>query len=101
MASWGGAAAYIDNLHVRSGERSGGVSRALLAETARRLVALDYNAADLHVVTSNVKAKALYLSLGGRSAGHENKPLLGHEVPHERICWTDLTVLAEVGLGDG
>jgi len=93
-ATWCGRAAYIDNLHVRSGERSGGIGRALLAETARRLLADGYESADLHVVTPNHRARALYGALGGHSAGFENKPLLGHDVPHERIRWSNLAHLA-------
>ena len=95
-ATWCGDAAYIDNLHVRSGERSGGVGRALLAETVRRLMAEGFASADLHVVTSNDRARKLYGALGGESAGFENKPLLGHDVPHERIRWVDLTQLSAV-----
>ena len=94
-ATWGGEGAYIDNLHVRSGARSRGLGRALLAETARRLLALGHASADLHVVTSNTRARALYGALGGEPAGFENKPLLGHDVPHERIRWPDLAVLAK------
>ncbi|MAC10977.1 MAG: hypothetical protein CMN74_01845 [Sphingorhabdus sp.] len=93
-ATWCGDCAYIDNLHVRSGQRSGGVGRALLAETARRLMTQGHSAADLHVVTSNDRARKLYGALGGESAGFENKPLLGHDVPHERIRWADLTLLS-------
>ena len=48
------------------------------------------------VVTSNDRARKLYGALGGEPAGFENKPLLGHDVPHERIRWADLTLLSAV-----
>jgi ribosomal protein S18 acetylase RimI-like enzyme len=99
-ATWDGDSAYIDNLHVMSEARSQGVGRRLLAETARHFLALGRRRAHLHVVAVNARARALYLALGGWSAGIEDKNLYGTLVPNERIVWPDLLMLlkrAEVG----
>jgi ribosomal protein S18 acetylase RimI-like enzyme len=92
-ASWAGDPVYIDNLHVAAGARSQGIGRLLLAETARHFLALGSERALLHVVAVNRRARALYLALGGRPAGIEDKNLYGTIVPNERILWDDLGVL--------
>jgi ribosomal protein S18 acetylase RimI-like enzyme len=92
-AAWEGDPAYIDNLHVAAEARSQGVGRRLLAETARHFLALGSKRALLHVVAVNRRARDLYLALGGRPAGIEDKDLYGTSVPNERIEWDDLGVL--------
>jgi ribosomal protein S18 acetylase RimI-like enzyme len=92
-ATWDGESAYIDNFHVLSEARSQGIGRHLLAETARHFLALGRRSAHLHVVAVNARARALYLALGGRPAGIEDKNLYGTLVPNERIEWPDLAVL--------
>jgi len=92
-ATWDGEPAYIDNLHVAAWARSRGVGRALLAETARQVLAAGRKGALLHVVAANRRARDLYLALGGRPAGMEDKDLYGTLVANERIEWDDLEIL--------
>jgi ribosomal protein S18 acetylase RimI-like enzyme len=92
-ATWDGESAYVDNLHVREQGRSHGVGRRLLAETARHFLAIDRRQAHLHVVAANLRARALYLRLGGKPAGIVDKDLYGTMVPNERIEWSDLQLL--------
>jgi ribosomal protein S18 acetylase RimI-like enzyme len=94
-ATWHGDPAYIDNLHVAAEARSRGVGRLLLAETARHFMAIGSRRALLHVVAANHRARALYLALGGRPAGVEDKDLYGTLVANERIEWDDLGLLLE------
>ncbi|MBV9883054.1 MAG: GNAT family N-acetyltransferase [Sphingomonadaceae bacterium] len=94
-ASWDGDPVYIDNLHVAAAARSRGIGRRLLAGTARHFLAIGRRKALLHVVASNSRARALYLALGGRPDGIEDKNLYGTVVPNERIEWDDLGLLLE------
>jgi ribosomal protein S18 acetylase RimI-like enzyme len=94
-ATWDGASAYIDNLHVRGEARSQGIGRRLLAATARHFLDLGRRRAHLHVVATNHRARALYVALGGRPAGIEDKNLYGTIVPNERIEWDEVGVLLE------
>jgi ribosomal protein S18 acetylase RimI-like enzyme len=94
-ATWDGEPAYIDNLHVAAEARSRGIGRRLLAETARHFLAIGSKGALLHVVAANRRARDLYLALGGRPAGVEEKDLYGTSVPNERIIWPDLGLLLE------
>jgi ribosomal protein S18 acetylase RimI-like enzyme len=95
-ATWveDGGRGYIDNLHVDSAWRSKGAGRALLGETARRLLRTGVRSAYLHVIASNDRARALYLRLGGEPGGIEDKNLYGTVVPNQRITWSDLSILA-------
>lgn len=92
-ATWDGEPAYIDNLHVTASARSRGIGRRLLGETARHLLDIGAGSAVLHVVAVNRRARDLYLALGGRSTGIENKNLYGTIVANERILWDDLEAL--------
>jgi len=92
-ASWDGDPPYIDNLHVAAEARSRGIGRRLLAETARHFLATRRKGAFLHVVAANRRARDLYLALGGRPAGLEDKDLYGTFVANELIVWDDLDVL--------
>ena len=94
-ATWDGESAYIDNLHVSKAARSEGIGRRLLGQTARHFLGIGRKRAHLHVVTANVRARALYLALGGEPAGIEDKNLYGTMVPNERIDWPDFRVLLE------
>jgi ribosomal protein S18 acetylase RimI-like enzyme len=94
-ATWDGNPAYIDNLHVAAGARSRGIGRRLLDETARHFLAIGRKGALLHVVAVNRRARDLYLALGGRPDGIEDKDLYGTLVPNERILWDDLCLLIE------
>ena len=92
-ATWDGEPAYIDNLHVAARARSRGIGRRLLGETARHLLDIGADSAVLHVVRLNRRARNLYLALGGRPTGIENKNLYGTMVANERILWDDLEIL--------
>ena len=92
-ATWDGDPVYIDNLHVAAQAQSRGIGRRLLAETARHFLAIGSKRALLHVVAVNRRARDLYLALGGRPAGIEDKDLYGTPVANERIEWSDLEVL--------
>ena len=92
-ATWDDEPVYIDNLHVAAEARSAGLGRRLMAETARHFLALGRKGALLHVVVANRRARDLYLTLGGRPAGIEEKDLYGTLVPNERILWDDLEIL--------
>lgn len=98
-ATWDGEPVYIDNLHVAAAARSRGIGRLLLAETARHFHAIGRKAALLHVVATNSRARHLYLALGGRPGGIEDKDLCGTFVPNERILWPDLRLLLERASG--
>jgi ribosomal protein S18 acetylase RimI-like enzyme len=93
-ATWVDQGGYIDNLHVRSSHQSQGLGRAMLRETARRLLDHDVRLAYLHVVASNERARALYLELGGQPSIIEDKNLYGTMVPNQRIFWSDVSILA-------
>jgi len=90
-----GPSAYIDNLHVEHSLQSQGTGRKLLDEAARLLLARGQPAAHLHVVAANLRARSLYVRLGGVPAGIEEKDLYGTIVPNERIEWADLAVLRD------
>jgi len=92
-STWVADDGYIDNLHVSSGWQSQGVGRALLRETARRLLDQGVSPAWLHVITSNHRARSLYLDLGGEAGLVENKNLYGTMVPNQQIIWTDVATL--------
>jgi ribosomal protein S18 acetylase RimI-like enzyme len=92
-AAWDGEPAYIDNLHVAAAARSRGIGRQLLAEVARHFLARGRHGAALHVVAANHRARALYLALGGRETGVEDKNLYGTRVPNARIAWDRLDLL--------
>ena len=94
-ATWDGESAYIDNLHVLREARSQGIGRHLLAQTALHFLGMGRERAHLHVVTANLRARALYLALGGQPGGFEDKDLYGTLVPNERIDWPDLARLLE------
>ena len=94
-ATWDGESADIDNLHVLREARSQGVGRHLLAETALHFLGIGRKRAHLHVVTANLRARALYLALGGQPGGIEDKNLYGTMVPNERIDWPDLALLLQ------
>ena len=94
-STWVDDDGYIDNLHVRSDWQSRGVGRALLGETARRLLGHGVGPAWLHVITSNQRARAFYLALGGEPGVVEDKNLYGTMVPNQRISWPDVAQLAE------
>lgn len=94
-ATWHGEPVYIDNLHVAAAARSHGIGRLLLAETARHFLALGAKGGLLHVVVGNRRARDLYLALGGRPGGIEEKDLYGTLVPNELILWDDLRLLLE------
>jgi ribosomal protein S18 acetylase RimI-like enzyme len=94
-ATWQDEPPYIDNLHVAAAARSRGIGRLLLVETARHFLALGAKGALLHVVVGNDRARDLYLALGGRPAGIEEKDFYGTLVPNERIEWDDLHLLLE------
>jgi ribosomal protein S18 acetylase RimI-like enzyme len=101
-ATWDGEPVYIDNLHVAPEARSRGIGSRLLAETARHFLAIGRKGALLHVVAVNRRARDLYLALGGRPAGVEDKDLYGTIVPNERILWDDLeTLLARASTARG
>jgi len=85
---------YIDNLHVRSSARSQGLGRAMLRETALRLLHHGVPSGYLHVVASNKRARSLYMRLGGELGPVEDKNLYGTIVPNQRIDWSDLSILA-------
>jgi ribosomal protein S18 acetylase RimI-like enzyme len=94
-ATWDGDSAYIDNLHVLREARSQGVGRRLLAATAQHFLGIGRRHAHLHVVAKNLRARSLYLALGGQPGGIEDKNLYGTLVPNERIDWPDLALLLE------
>ena len=94
-STWVDDDGYVDNLHVRSAWQSQGVGRALLGETARQLLGQGVSPAWLHVITSNHRARAFYLALGGQPGVVEDKNLYGTMVPNQRISWPDVAQLAE------
>jgi ribosomal protein S18 acetylase RimI-like enzyme len=91
IAVWVRPDPYIDNLHVRPGQRSRGIGRRLMAAAAERLMAAGQMGAYLWVLASNQRAIAFYESLGGVTVEEALQPLFAYQVPNYRIEWKDLS----------
>ncbi len=94
-----GDTGFIDNLHVAAAGRSRGLGRMLLAAAARHLEAQGITSAYLHVFTGNVRARDLYVALGGQAGEPFDDEIAGHGLPAQRIDWPDVRVLAERASG--
>lgn len=95
VAAWDDEPVYLDNLHVVKDHRSRGTGRLLMGNTAMKARDNGRKQIDLHVVTGNVRAKKLYMDMGGVLTAEENKDLCGIAVPHYRISWPDISTLIE------
>ncbi len=91
IAVWVRPDPYIDNLHVRPGQRSRGIGRRLMAAAAEHLIAAGHARAYLWVLASNQRAIAFYEGLGGVRVEEALQPLFAHQAPNYRIEWTDLS----------
>jgi ribosomal protein S18 acetylase RimI-like enzyme len=93
IAVWCRAEPYIDNLHVKSSERSKGVGTLLMKAAARQLIRLGHQRAYLWVVASNDRAIQFYEKLGGVCTEEALQDLFGYQVPSIKIEWSDLSVM--------
>ncbi|MEM7122765.1 MAG: N-acetyltransferase [Pseudomonadota bacterium] len=91
IAVWCEPDPFIDNLHVLPERRSGGLGRQLMAHAASELIERDHASAHLWVLKDNRRARAFYGRIGGQEAETKTKPIFGHDLPHVKIVWTDLT----------
>lgn len=85
--------AYIDNLHLRPGLRSGGLGRALLGSAVAALVARGATRAALTIIDGNDGARRFYERLGGVTAEANGAMLHGVATRYRRIAWPDARVL--------
>jgi GNAT superfamily N-acetyltransferase len=60
---------FLDALHVRPDERSGGVGAALLRRTAHELMARGHDTMTLHIVAGNDRAGSFYERHGAHRTG--------------------------------
>ena len=97
IAVWCRPDPFIDNLHVKSSQRSKKIGSTLMMSAARQLVRQGHTTAYLWVVKSNERAIRFYERLGGVRADQALKSLFGHKVPNVKILWSDLTVFCKNG----
>jgi hypothetical protein len=86
--------ALLDNLHIAPARRGGGIGAALLAETARRLVARGSHAMHLWVFDVNEDARRFYARHGAVETGQRIEAMFGADVAETRLGWPDLQLLA-------
>ena len=98
VAAWpdsqGGSDVLVDNLHVAEGRQGQGIGRTLLGETAVRSAEAGRRSLHLWVFDANADAMRFYLALGGIADEHGFETIEGRPVPHTRIVWTNLGMLA-------
>lgn len=82
--------AYLDNLHVRPGQRGGGLGRQLLAGALQRLITQGARNLCLWALDQNQGAIRFYERLGGRQVEHGFDDFVGSNAPHTKIAWEDL-----------
>ncbi|NNF80183.1 MAG: GNAT family N-acetyltransferase [Rhizobiales bacterium] len=82
--------AYLDNLHVRPGQRGGGLGRQLLAAALQRLIAQGAHNFCLWVFDQNQGAVRFYERLGGKPVERGLDDFAGSNAPHTKIAWEDL-----------
>lgn len=85
-----GDEAYVDNLHLRPGQRGGGLGRALLG---RAVAAVGATRAALTIIDGNDGALRFYERLGGVAASAHDAVLHGVPTRYRRIAWADARVL--------
>lgn len=90
---------YVDNLHVSPAAQRQGVGRALLAETASRLLVAGETYLSLTVLKSNARARAFYVALGGVEGAEMTEMLYGVEVRTIPVAWTDVSALERLSGG--
>lgn len=89
-----GSGALVDNLHVAGDRQGQGIGRTLLGETAVRLAGAGRRSLHLWVFDANADAVRFYLALGGTAAEHGFEVIEGRPLPHTRVEWRDLRMLA-------
>lgn len=87
--AWG---ALIDNLHVSTAMRSGGIGRRLLMAAAEGIAERAWgDQMHLWVFEANVRARAFYARLGGAEVGSIARTLAdGGTASASRVAWADL-----------
>ena len=89
------AEAYVDNLHMRPGQRGGGLGPALLGRSVAALVARGATRAALTIIDGNDRAQRFYERLGGVTAQPYDAELYGVPTRYRRIMWDDARQLAQ------
>lgn len=85
-----GPTPYLDNLHVRPSNRSGGLGGRLLIEAANQLRRLGENTLYLWLVDGNDAAQRFYERLGGLPTERSSKEVFGVPLKTLKIEWDDL-----------
>ena len=93
-AAWlDGAEAYVDNLHLRPGQRGAGLGRALLGRAVAAVMAQGATRAALTIIDGNDGALRFYQRLGGVAGAAEDAELHGVRTRYRHIVWPDAAVL--------
>ncbi len=87
--------AYLDNLHVRPGNRGGGLGKQLLAAALARTIAAGAKTLCLWAFDQNEGAIRFYQRLGGKPVEYGFDPFAGSNAPHTKIAWDDLPAFLE------
>ena len=95
VAVWCRPIPFIDNLHVRSSQRSKKIGFALMKALARELINKGHKTAYLWVFESNEKAIRFYERLGGIQKEQARKVVFGYDVLSRKIEWDDLSIILE------
>lgn len=85
--------AFVDNLHVRPGLRSGGLGRRLMAAAVHRLRDQGVGGLSLEVIAGNTRAVDFYRRLGGTVGPVRTVQLYGFDVAEHVVVWDDLDAL--------
>ena len=88
-----GRSAYLDNLHVAKSAEGQGVGRALLAGTAKAVLAHERTRLHLTVVTGNARALGFYETMGGTRKAAIQDAMFGHAVWAYPIQWDGQALL--------
>lgn len=94
-AAWlAGEEAYVDNLHLRPGQRGGGIGRRLLGQAVGALVQRGATRAALTIIEGNDDALRFYRRLGGIEGAPYPALLHGVATRYRRIAWDDAAALS-------
>lgn len=89
--------AYVDNLHVRPGQRGGGIGKGLLRDAAASAAAQGCKNLSLEVLDGNSGAIRFYERLGGVYALTAQDDLGGTLLDYRLMVWDDIAKLATPG----
>ncbi len=88
--------AYVDNLHVRPGQRGSGIGKRLLQDAATCAAARGCQNLSLEVLDGNSGAIRFYERLGGICAQTAQEELGGTLLAYRLMAWDDITKLTSL-----